>query len=87
MPYIGEKKREKLDPLIEQLAIEIDSMKRGKDGALEYVFYTLIHLLYDRRFCELNRAIGVLATTAMAIYRHSLGPYEDLKLLDGWMLE
>jgi len=87
VPYIGEKKREKLDPLIERLAGEIESMEQGKDGALEYVFYTLIHLLYDRRFCEMNRAIGVLATTAMALYRHSLGPYEDLKLLDGWIQE
>ena len=81
MPYIKERDREKLDPLIDLLLKEIDS----EVGKGNYVItkiaqriagkYTVYH-----SYTSLNSAIGMLECAKMEYYRRLVAPYEDLKI-------
>ena len=83
MPYILQYKRECVDDQIDSLAraIESASSDAGRDGVLNYSISRLIDKLYDRRYAEMNEAMGVLECVKQEFYRRIAGPYEDQKAI------
>ncbi len=81
MPYITQEERRELDPIIDQL---IDALRKAPkdrvDGRLNYVIYRLLLNLYEPRYFEYNRAMGVLACVSQEFYRRIVAPYEDKKM-------
>lgn len=89
MPYINEKSRNAIDPLLGQLLIVVKNK-----GDYNYVITRLMHqfiLRYSARFnhsekCGLcydscNDAMGILACAQAELYRTIIGKYEDKKRL------
>ncbi len=81
MPYISREERRELDPLIDDL---IKVLKKSPlerlDGRLNYVIYRLLINLYEPRYFNYNRAMGVLACVSHEFYRRKVSPYEDEKI-------
>ncbi|MCL4435826.1 MAG: hypothetical protein M1503_11715 [Thaumarchaeota archaeon] len=50
------------------------------DGELDYIITSLLKGLYDPKYFNYNRAIGVLETTKQEFYRRAVAPYEDEKI-------
>lgn len=78
MPYIKQSRRDKLDPLLDQLGEKIES-----EGELNYAF-TRLALLFVRRlkgksYMVLNTVIGAFESAKLEFYRRSVAPYEDDK--------
>lgn len=83
MPYILQYKRECVDDQIDSLAraIESASSDAGRDGVLNYSISRLIDKLYDRRYAEMNEAMGVLECVKQEYYRKVCAGYEDQKAI------
>jgi len=80
MPYIVEPEREALDSNIDKLADMLDSK-----GEFNYTITRLIHNYinkHGKKYNTLNDAIGILQCTQLELYRHVIGPYEDIKIED-----
>jgi len=81
MPYINPEERKELDPLVNAL---IDALKKAPaerlDGRLNYVIFRLLTNLYQPRYFNYNRAMGVLSCVAQEFYRRRVAPYENQKL-------
>jgi hypothetical protein len=84
MPYIVDGKRLYLDDEINALAraIEAASSEEGRAGNLNYSITRLIDRLYDRRYSEINDAVGVLECVKLEFYRRVAAPYEDKKCVE-----
>jgi len=84
MPYIAQSEREILDPLIDQLAVNME-MSVGyppelqKAGRLNYVISRLMvrMLPNEKRYWALALAIGTVVCAILEFYRRFVGPYED----------
>ncbi len=70
-----------MDPIIDRL---IEALKRAPkdrvDGRLNYIIYRLLLNIYEPRYFEYNRAMGVLACVSQEFYRRIVAPYEDRKM-------
>lgn len=78
MPYIPQKDRIALDPLINQLSNLIVS-----EGELNYVLTRLVKGYIDREgacYATYNKAIGVLECAKLELYRRPVAAYEGQKL-------
>lgn len=80
MPYIVQSDRNKFDNLVGTLADLINDDAR--DGQLNYIVSTLIGQTYDRRYKDLNAAIGMLECVKQELYRRVVAPYEDTKIVE-----
>lgn len=51
-----------------------------QDGALNYAVTRIMKELYEPRYFNYNRAMGVLSSIQAEWYRRVIGPYEDKKI-------
>lgn len=80
MPYIPEGSREEIDIDIEALGDSLENFFPDKlDGALNYTIMRLLVRLYEERYVDMNRALGVLSAVTQEYYRVVVAPYEDKK--------
>ncbi len=80
MPYIAQEDRDRLDPLIRDVAHEI-----GTVGELNYAITRLAHLFLPRfglRYKNLNEVVGVLECSKQEFYRRIVANFEDGKIED-----
>ncbi len=87
MPYIDKYRQELIDEEINKLINKLKSANDVDYGAVEYLFFRVLHLLSQgdlRRFANMNALVGVLETTKAEFITRILQPYEALKLIDNW---
>jgi hypothetical protein len=66
-----------LQPLIDHLkSLPVED----QDGALNYSVTKILKNLYEPRYFNYNRAMGVLSSIQSEWYRRDVGPYEDKKI-------
>ena len=87
MPYIIPEKREKLDPIVEDLICALTELQgsEGKDnmeGNLNYVFSKVLAELYVENYGDINSAIGLLNCIALEFYTRVAVPYEAQKAFE-----
>jgi len=83
MPYIERSERAKYDDVINQIIrilnkVSIDNI----DGELNYLISKIFKDLYEPRYFDYNRAIGVLESVKQEFYRRVVAPYEDNKIIE-----
>ncbi len=78
MPYIIEKRREVLNPLIDKLLNELET-----DGEVNFAITRIIDGVYINRssYSRFNSAMGVLECVKQEYYRRRIGNYEDSKIV------
>lgn len=88
MPYITQEKRDRLDPIIEQLVqelidLELDDETDNTEGNLNYFVTRTLLMVYggrdSTRYANVNDAVGMLECIKQEYYRKVAGPYEDQK--------
>ncbi len=65
---------ELLNPLIEHLKKQ---QTEAVDGQINYIITRMLNGLYQPRYFNYNRAIGVLEAVKQEFYRKHIAPYED----------
>jgi hypothetical protein len=90
MPYILQRRREKIDQQIADLASAIIQMtgpetdRTKLDGDLNYSITRLLSLVLDLvgspKYHSFNAAVGVLECVKLELYRRKVAPYEDQKI-------
>jgi len=79
MPYITQKSRKLIDPLLKDVEKYIKSFGVGD---LNYIFTKIIHKwikMQGKSYKNYNAAIGVLECAKMELYRMIAASYEDKK--------
>jgi len=80
MPYISQRKRRRLDPLITALDMALIG---ASEGEVNYVISRLIDIhYYEGGYAGYNAALGVLEAVKQEYYRRVVAPYEDKKKLE-----
>lgn len=84
MPYIGQDKRNVLDPIIDELhralvGLEIDDGNNNFEGNMNYLITRLIRKCYDTSYRNINDVVGMLECVKLEHYRTVAAPYEDQK--------
>jgi hypothetical protein len=87
MPYIKQEKRDRLDPVIEALMIELrglqlDDPMDSPEGNLNYVITRILDSMYTANYKEVNNACGVLTSCLLEYYRRVATPLENQKAFD-----
>ena len=87
MPYIIPEKREKLDPIVEDLICALTELQSGEgkdnmEGNLNYVFSKVLAELYVENYGDINSAIGLLNCIALEFYTRVAVPYEAQKAFE-----
>jgi len=81
MPYIKQEKRplykEDIENLVKKLA---EQPLQEQDGDLNYIITSIMKMLYQPRYFNYNRAMGVLEAIKQEYYRRVVAPYEDKKI-------
>jgi hypothetical protein len=81
MPYIKQEKRPLYKEDIESLAKKLaEQPLKEQDGDLNYVVTSIMKMLYQPRYFNYNRAMGVLEAIKQEYYRRVVAPYEDKKI-------
>jgi len=86
MPYIQSSARKVLDPIIEQLALQVSTVSGGtfesEAGTLNYAITRLILELFPRKAKYWQYALvkGVLSDIQDEFYRRKTVAYEDMKI-------
>ncbi|MEM3692453.1 MAG: hypothetical protein QXI39_00310 [Candidatus Bathyarchaeia archaeon] len=81
MPYIRQTDRKRLDVQIDALAEALKQFPlESLDGCLNYAITRLLKVLYQPKYFNYNRAIGVLECCKLEFYRRCISPYEDAKI-------
>jgi len=91
MPYIPQKDRKRLDPMIDQLAEKINALSRDYEyeaafaGLLNYACTRLtlkiIHLRFGKiRYWIIAAVTGVFKNASDEFYRRLAAPYEDKQI-------
>ena len=81
MPYIPQSNRPELDELLQPLLDKLKSLPvELQDGSLNYSVTRILHGLYDPKYFNYNRAMGVLSCIQAEFYRRKVAPYEDAKI-------
>ncbi len=83
MPYIKQKDRPTIDEKITNIISHISQLPaEEQDGVLNYTVTQMIKQIYPERYYHYNRAVGVLESIKLELYRHRVGPYEDTKIIE-----
>lgn len=91
MPYISEKNRKVLDPVINEMhkqlvSLETDDPLNNTEGNLNYIITRMLHMVYgdwdSTRYSHINDAVGVLGCVLLEFYRRVAVPYENQKIYD-----
>jgi len=80
MPYIAQEDRARLDPFVDELAAEVNTV-----GELNYAITMLAHLFLPRfglRYKNLNEVVGVLDCAKQEFYRRAVVPFENEKIAE-----
>ena len=81
MPYIKREKRalykDEIDSLVKKLR---NQPLTDQDGDLNYVVTCVMKMLYEPRYFNYNRALGVIEAIKQEYYRRVVAPYEDEKI-------
>jgi hypothetical protein len=78
MPYIKQKDREQLDPLLAPIIRTLAEMEGT--GGIAYCITRLIDEFYGRyNFGVFCIGLGLLEAVKQEFYRRRLAPYEDMK--------
>lgn len=81
MPYIKKEERRKFDELIKQM---IEALRKepleSQDGAINYIVSKVLLGVYEPRYFNFNRAMGVLECIKQEFYRRFIARYEDGKI-------
>lgn len=81
MPYIPPDQRPDIDKILEPLIVHLKNLPpEDQDGALNYSVTKVLKNLYEPRYFNYNRAMGVLSSIQAEWYRRDVGPYEDKKI-------
>lgn len=82
MPYIQKDDRPPIDELLAPLMEHLKSLPvEQQDGALNYAVTKILKDLYEPKYFNYNRAMGVLSSIQAEWYRRDVGPYEDKKII------
>jgi hypothetical protein len=81
IPYIKEFHRPAYHDAISQI-VELTKGTQDRDGFLNYVISTIITACYDKKYTDLNAAIGMLECAKLEFYRRVVASYEDQKCFD-----
>jgi len=92
MPYIIQEKRDRLDPIIDQLhqelvSLECDDPSNNTEGNLNYLITRLLRKVYGTSYREINDAVGMLNCVILEHYRTVAGPYETQKCFENGDVE
>lgn len=88
MPYIVQDKRDRLDPVIDDLIRALrdlqldDSGKDNIEGNINYIVSTMLDRLYTKNYADINNAVGLLNCIALEYYVRFAVPYERQKAHD-----
>ena len=83
MPYIKHQDRHQIDELIKPLIAHLGSLPiDDQDGALNYAVTKVLKQLYEPKYFNYNRAMGVLSSIQAEYYRRDVAPYEDKKIIE-----
>lgn len=84
MPYIEQNLRKRIDPTLDELiwGIKLNSAigPMREDGVVNYIVTRILKELYEPKYYNYNRAIGVLECIKQEFYRRDVAPYEDTKI-------
>ena len=82
IPYINKLEREIYKDDLLSLTFLINNVGEDKiDGIVNYVLSTIVDRVYNNgRYYDFNRAIGVLESAKLELYRRKIAAYEDKKL-------
>lgn len=90
MPYLKQNDRDRLDPLINNLASAIS--KENRAGDINYIInQLLLKNTGEGHYKDFNELIGALESAKLEFYRRKIAPYENKKAkengdLDGFLL-
>ena len=83
MPYINKEQRAPIDELIAPIINHLKSLPiEEQDGALNYSVTKILKALYEPRYFNYNRAMGVLSSIQAEWYRRDVASYEDKKIAE-----
>lgn len=88
MPYIVQDKRDRLDPIIDDMIRALrdlqldDSGKDNIEGNINYIVSTMLNRLYTKNYADVNNAVGLLNCIALEYYVRFAVPYEAQKAFD-----
>ena len=78
MPYIVKSQRPEIDRLLEPLIAHLKKQHTEVvDGQINYIITRILNGLYQPKYFNYNRAIGVLEAAKQEFYRRHVAPYED----------
>ncbi|MFH0831952.1 MAG: hypothetical protein V1886_03775 [archaeon] len=81
MPYIKQDERKQYEKFIGDI---IQILKKvpaeQQDGALNYIVSKILLGVYEPRYFNFNRAVGVLECIKQEFYRRFVAGYEDKKI-------
>lgn len=83
MPYIHKEDRPPIDELLNPLVEHLKQLPiEEQDGALNYIITQILKQLYEPKYFNYNRAMGVLSSVQAEFYRRDVAPYEDKKIIE-----
>jgi hypothetical protein len=81
LPYIRPEGRVKYEKVLDELIGILKSLPVDEvDGELNYVVTKILKQIYQVRYFQINKAIGVLECVKLEFYRKVAAPYEDKKI-------
>lgn len=81
MPYIKKDERPDIDQKLKELIEHLSNLPLEKqDGSVNYAITKLIKALYEPKYFNYNRAIGVLESIKQEFYRRDVADYENKKI-------
>ncbi|MBM3291085.1 hypothetical protein FJY84_00215 [Candidatus Bathyarchaeota archaeon] len=81
MPYIKQEDRLKYEKTLTDLIEILKSQPTDKlDGELNYLLTRILKGVYQPKYFNYNRAMGVLECCKLEFYRRVVAPYEDTKI-------
>lgn len=83
MPYIHPDQRAPIDSLVHDLIEHLKQLPlQEQDGAFNYTVTSMLKNIYEPRYFNYNRAMGVLSSIQAEWYRRDVAPYEDTKIIE-----
>lgn len=87
MPYIKQEKRDRLDPVVEDLILtlrnlQLDDPMDDPEGNVNYVITRILDKMYNANYREIKNACGVLTSCLLEYYRRVAVPLENQKAFD-----
>ena len=81
MPYIKQEDRAKYEKTLNELIELLKTQPTEKlDGELNYLITRILIGVYQPKYFNYNRAMGVLECCKLEFYRRVVAPYEDIKI-------